>query len=302
MGPLVSVIINNYNYERFLGDAVESALYQTYPRVEVILVDDGSTDSSREVIAAYGSRIIQVLKENGGQASAFNAGFAASRGEICCLLDADDIFLPDKVEKIVQAWRQYPHALLYYHRMQVVDARGTVKGRPWPSSLWVGYIRDKVERSGGWWPRPTTSALCFARHYLKQVLPMPEEGFRLCADAYVGDLAPFMGAVVGLPEALTLYRLHGRNYWSAPVVGYDNEIKRKAEQYIFEHKQLKKALRKMGCTATIALERHLPYLQTTHVLEGKPSFWEMTCHILFYSTLGYPARLKQLAKLILKKW
>jgi len=301
-GPLVSIIINNYNYGRFLGNAVESALQQTYPGVEVVLVDDGSTDNSREIIAAYGSRITPVLKENGGQASAFNAGFAASRGEICCLLDADDMFLPDKVEKIVRAWRQYPHAVLYYHRMQVVDARGTPKGRPWPSSLWIGYIRGKVEQSGGWWPRPTTSALCFARHYLKQVLPMPEDGFRLCADAYVGDLAPFAGAVLGLPEALTLYRLHGMNYWSAPVAGGTDEIKRKAQQYIFEHKQLKKALCKIGCTTSIALEQHLPYLHATHVLEGKPSFWEMARLITFYPSLRYTARMKQLVKLIMKRW
>src|SRR5215213_900396 len=94
--PLVSVIIDNYNYGRFLREAIDSALGQTYPRVEVIVVDDGSTDDSRAVIAAYGDRVVPVLKENGGQASAFNAGFAASRGELICFLDADDTFMPEK--------------------------------------------------------------------------------------------------------------------------------------------------------------------------------------------------------------
>ena len=77
--PLVSILINNYNYGYFLGAAIESALSQTYQNIEIIVVDDGSTDNSREIIAHYGNHIIPILKENGGQASAFNAGFAASR-------------------------------------------------------------------------------------------------------------------------------------------------------------------------------------------------------------------------------
>ncbi|MCC2671779.1 MAG: glycosyl transferase, partial [Armatimonadetes bacterium] len=80
MSVLASVIINNYNYARYLPEAVESALAQTYPHTEVVVVDDGSTDHSRAVLAGYGDRLRTVFQENGGQASAFNAGFAASRG------------------------------------------------------------------------------------------------------------------------------------------------------------------------------------------------------------------------------
>src|SRR4051812_16040279 len=93
--PWASIIINNYNYGHFLRDAIDSALAQTYPCTEVIVVDDGSTDDSREVIAGYGQRVTAVFKENGGQASAFNAGFAASRGEVVVFLDADDTLLPN---------------------------------------------------------------------------------------------------------------------------------------------------------------------------------------------------------------
>ncbi len=107
---LVSILINNYNYGRFLGDAIESALGQSYPNVEVIVVDDGSSDNSREVMAGFGSRIKPIYRENGGQASAYNAGFDAANGEIICLLDSDDLHLPDKVATVVKILRGRPQA------------------------------------------------------------------------------------------------------------------------------------------------------------------------------------------------
>src|SRR6516164_7495387 len=100
--PLVSVIINNYNYARFLKQAIDSALNQTHSLTEVVVVDDGSSDESREIIANYGNGIIPVLKENGGQASALNAAVLASRGEILCFLDSDDYFYPDKVAQVIE--------------------------------------------------------------------------------------------------------------------------------------------------------------------------------------------------------
>src|SRR5437762_9779476 len=98
---LASIIIDNYNYGRFLRDAIDSALAQTYPHAEVIVVDDGSTDNSREVIASYGDRIKPILKENGGQGSAFNAGFAASSGDVILFLDADDLLVSTAAERAV---------------------------------------------------------------------------------------------------------------------------------------------------------------------------------------------------------
>src|SRR3989442_14005385 len=90
-----SIIINNCNYGQFLKAAIDSALSQTYLHKEVIVVDDGSTDNSREIIAgSYGSRIVPVLKENGGQAPASNPGLAVSRGERGFLLGSGAIVMP----------------------------------------------------------------------------------------------------------------------------------------------------------------------------------------------------------------
>src|SRR6202167_4054060 len=94
LDPLVSIIIDNFNYARFIRAAIDSALAQSYAQVEVIVVDDGSTDNSRDVISSYGNRVSAVFKPNGGHASAFNAGFRASRGSIVMFLDAYQALLP----------------------------------------------------------------------------------------------------------------------------------------------------------------------------------------------------------------
>ena len=104
--PLVTILICNYNYGRFLAEAIESALAQTWKNIEVIVVDDGSTDESREILTKYKGKIRIILKENGGQASAFNAGIAKARGEIVCFLDSDDICHRDRVSRVIEKYKQ----------------------------------------------------------------------------------------------------------------------------------------------------------------------------------------------------
>ena len=108
MSSRVSILVNNCNYGRFLGAAVDSALAQTHDDTEVIVVDDGSVDDSREVIATYGSRVQAELKPNGGQASAMNVGFSRCRGDVVIFLDADDVLLPDTAERVAQAFNGVP--------------------------------------------------------------------------------------------------------------------------------------------------------------------------------------------------
>src|SRR5471030_144559 len=86
--PVVSVILSNYNYADYIALTIECLLSQTYPAIELIVVDDGSTDDSLAVIAGFGDRLCCIVQENGGQAAACNAGFAASRGTIVMFLDS----------------------------------------------------------------------------------------------------------------------------------------------------------------------------------------------------------------------
>ncbi len=214
-GPLVTILINNYNYGRFLRDAIDSALNQTYANTEVIVVDDGSTDGSREIIASYGDRIVPILKDNGGQASAFNAGFAASHGEWVFLLDADDVFLPDKTQRILDLAEQSPQAGLIAHNPEHFDACGA------PMEFLSPPIRERklvdereLSRRGRQTARlGATSNFCFRRDVLREMLPMPEE-VRICADAYLSAVARSLTLVLQTPERLGKQRLHGENLYT----------------------------------------------------------------------------------------
>src|SRR5215469_16521569 len=97
--PRASIVVTNYNYGRFVARCIDSALAQSYPDTEVVVVDDASRDHSREIIRSYGKRVVPILLErNGGQGAAFNAGFRACRGDVVLFLDADDWLYPHAVE------------------------------------------------------------------------------------------------------------------------------------------------------------------------------------------------------------
>src|SRR5277367_306385 len=154
--PLVSVIIDNFNYARFLRSAIDSTLAQSYAQVEVIVVDDGSTDNSRDVISSYGDRVLAVFKPNGGHASAFNAGFRASRGSIVMFLDADDVLLPSAVEEVVHAWR--PGVTKVQFVLAHIDAQGHMLGTtvPYmPAQMPSGDLRASILEAGGYIGVPT---------------------------------------------------------------------------------------------------------------------------------------------------
>lgn len=217
--PKVSVVINNYNYGRFIQQAIDSALNQTYPHTEVIVVDDGSTDNSREIIASYGDKIIPVFKENGGQASAFNAGFAASRGDIICFLDSDDIFLSEKAAAVVEAFGDRPDLGWCFHTLKWVEGDGktSIKNNIQESPpgeydlryhITKGRLKDKLPSI------PSTSGLCFKRSLLQQILPMPEAKTIGLNDAYLDYASICLSKGLILDRELALYRIHGANAYT----------------------------------------------------------------------------------------
>jgi len=215
--PLVSIIINNYNYDRFLTEAIDSALSQTYPNVEVIVVDDGSTDRSREMINGYGDRLTPVLKQNGGQASAFNAGFLVSQGDIIFFLDADDMLFPSAVARVVAIWQ--PNLAKIHFRLNVVNDQGISLGYSYPQGchLAEGNICASLLSNHSYSTTPT-SGKAFSRDALAQILPMPEVEFRIAADGYLTIAIPFYGQLAAIEEPLGAYRIHGNNGWAVSTI------------------------------------------------------------------------------------
>lgn len=210
---LVSIVIGNYNYERFLNQAIDSALNQTYKNVEVIVVDDGSKDKSRDIIASYGDQIIPVFKENGGQPSNYNAGFAASRGDIICFLDSDDIFLSNKVADIVKIFEFHEEVGWCFHNLQLVDE----KCNPLDIKIGTDYIsgvydfQDRI-KAGKIPPYlPPSSALCFRKSLLEKILPMPTTKATPGSDHYVKFMAVALSKGFMLGSNLTLQRIHDSN-------------------------------------------------------------------------------------------
>ncbi len=209
--PLVSIIITSYNYGSFLRDSIDSALNQRHKDTEVIVVDDGSTDNSREIIAGYRERITAVMKENGGQGSAFNAGFSVSRGDVVIFLDSDDKLSGEAVEEIVKVWRDDLSKVHY--RLRTIDCEGKAFDNYCPPlllPLGSGDLRSRITTQGVYRTSPT-SGNAFGRSFLSAVLPIPEGEWRLCPDAYLHALAPFYGMIAAIEKPLGYYRVHGSN-------------------------------------------------------------------------------------------
>jgi glycosyltransferase involved in cell wall biosynthesis len=180
-----------------------------------VVVDDGSTDNSVAIIRSYGTDIVAVCKENGGQSSAFNAGFAASRGEIVCLLDADDLFLPGKARTVVDLLSSQVAADWCFHQLQPIDETGGVRGESAPNEG-VRFRDFRHQLAQGQLPYipPATSGLCFRRSLLKRVLPMPESPGITLHDNYLKFAALSLAPGISTGEWLASQRYHGANAYT----------------------------------------------------------------------------------------
>lgn len=211
--PLASIIINNYNYGRFLPAAIDSALNQTYNNIEVIVVDDGSQDNSKDIMLDYGQQIVPIFKENGGQASSYNVGFSASQGDIICFLDADDVFLPSKVAEIVETFNTCKDLDWCFHSVKLIDQHNNLL----PETTTVNYITRECDfrallKAGRIPPNlPPSSCLCFRRSLLNQILPMPTSMALRAGDNYVKFIAVALSKGFMLADSLSFQRIHDAN-------------------------------------------------------------------------------------------
>ena len=247
MSRLVSIVVISHNYDRYLREAIDSALAQDHTPLEVVVVDDGSTDSSREIIGSYGERIRAVLKPNGGNSTAINAAFPHTRGEIVMFLDADDYLYPQAASRVAAAWREDCAKLEF--RLSLVDGQGVRRGVEPPACapLPNGDAVAEIE-SWGHYVTPVLGGNAFNRRTLEQLLPIPEDEplFVNHNDGYLNPLTAFCGPIASLDEELGAYRLHGANQWAYTSEIDTTKLRERLDHELARERYLRDAAARQG--------------------------------------------------------
>jgi len=230
--PTFSIVICNYDYGRFVGQAIESCLAQDYPaeRFEVIVVDDGSRDDSRAVIeriARRDARVTHVFQANTGQGGAFATGVFRARNEFVCLLDSDDWYLPGKLSAVAGALERLgplPAELFLCHDYQFHDE---ARGARLPGSAFAirGLARfgafAHASQVGGGFPFAIPCGQVYSRTLIRRVMEgLPIRDWRIAVDAVLGHASLLVaGEMHLLATPLAVYRVHGTN--DSAVIGPD---------------------------------------------------------------------------------
>ena len=206
----LSVVIANHNYERYVAAAIESALALRWDDVEIVVVDDGSTDGSRAVIETYADRVRVLLTENATQRVAANRGYAMSTGDVVVFLDADDVLPPDLPDRLASVWG--PRVSKAQFQMQRIDETGRPIGTPFPEYRPVptpADIRRWASETTAY-PTPPGSGNAYARSFLDRIFPVGS-AVGAASDSACLAAAPFFGDVVSVPGVIVGYRRHGAN-------------------------------------------------------------------------------------------
>ncbi len=213
--PFLSVLIDTFNHERFIEEAVVSVLEQDFAAsdLEILAVDDGSTDRTPEILRKFVPRVRVLTKKNGGQASAFNAGIPECRGEVVAFLDGDDWWAREKLSRVMTAMADEPAVGIVGHGITVVQR----DGREQQEILREGFRFQANDLEGARLFRVRrsflgTSRMTIRRALLAEIGRVPE-AIAIEADEYLFTMAAVLGPARILPEPLTYYRLHDANLY-----------------------------------------------------------------------------------------
>src|ERR1700723_63721 len=217
---VISVLVDTYNHERFIEEAITSVLEQDFPsaEMEILVVDDGSTDRTAEIVRKFAPRVRYLRKENGGQGSAFNFGIPEAQGEIVAFLDGDDWWAKNKLQIVMTAFEKNPHVGTIGHGIVEFDsvtncltalAPGTTGYFDLTSNEGAQVFRNFMAFLG-------TSRVSIRKSVLAKILPIPE-ALVVEADEFMSTMAVAHHGAVLLPEPLTYYRLHEENLFQFRV-------------------------------------------------------------------------------------
>jgi glycosyltransferase involved in cell wall biosynthesis len=203
-----SIVITCHNYGHYVDHAIESALGQSRPADEIIVLDDGSTDNSKSVISSYGNRIKPIFQSNQGYKETINRGFRETTGSVVLFLDADDALHPGALERVEEVWRSDLAKVQF--DLDIIDGAGRCLGRRFANFAHDISCQDTAAafRVTGTYRWPVTTGNAHARRFLEQVMPLtPPVGH----DGVLNTIAPLYGEIYTIGESLGQYRLHGRN-------------------------------------------------------------------------------------------
>lgn len=210
--PLVSIIMPAYNSKRYICDAIESIIHQTYPNFEFIIVDDHSTDQTPRIIKKYAkhfSPIIQTvfLKNHRGDNAAANKGFKLAKGQLIARMDSDDIAHPKRIEKQVAFLLEHPDVFVLGTQGYVITADNTLIGeKKFPITHEAIYKKFGVNN-------PMLHPSCiFRRSLLPNTTKLYEAKDTIHDDYYTFFSYLRHGKFANLPEKLMYYRIHGKNF------------------------------------------------------------------------------------------
>jgi hypothetical protein len=214
---LASVLVDTYNHERFIEQAIVSVVEQDFPASEreIVVVDDGSTDRTPEIVSKFAPQVRLLRKTNGGQASAFNAGIPECQGEIIAFLDGDDWWEKGKLRKVASALSGSPECGIVGHGIattfedgkSIVDAAEKAERLRLNSLAAARVFRLRKSYLG-------TSRMTIRARIARQILPVPQV-LTIEADEYLFTLAAALSDLLIFPDVLTHYRQHGANLYNA---------------------------------------------------------------------------------------
>ena len=208
---LVSVIITTYNYGKFLKLSLQSVFAQTFPESnrEVIVIDDGSTDNTRQIVSDWKDKIHYLYQENSGQAAAINRAVEIAKGEILAFLDPDDEWYPEKLTRVVAEFEN-PEVGMVQHPMNIVE-NGRKLRAVLGKELSSGRMGEKVLTSQ--FRRMPTSALTIRKSVLQKIEPLPVV-FRTAADLPLAIFSALMTTIRVINIPMGFYRIHESNSYA----------------------------------------------------------------------------------------
>lgn len=205
----VSIVISNHNYAAFLEASIQSALAQTYTPCEVIVVDDGSTDGSSEMLERYCDRVRVFRLPHQGETASRNFGFSKCSGDLVCFLDSDDGLDAGTAARVVKFWR--PQFTKVQYHLRVVDQNGADQHLQMPRCrLDSGNVLPSLLSTGRYITSPGSGNF-YARTFLETVVPAPADEWPQSFDSYASVWAAFLGEVGAIQEPLGYYRVHRNN-------------------------------------------------------------------------------------------